>query len=157
MTRKTIFLTLALLAAVSCQKQQYVIYDNPYVYVYYSNDSSLSETSSVLSMSNNLQRTYNVCLSSRRRDTPLTVSYEIVVGDGLTEGVDFEMVTEGSSVTFEPDTYVQPITIKYLRRKVDKTQDNTITIRLTGADSEMQLGIPGAVPKNVTHTIKKTN
>lgn len=155
--KRLIYILLALLASASCEKQQYIIYDHPYVFVKYANDAGMSETSSVLSMSNNLVRSYNFCLSSKTPEEPITVYYEIAVGDGLTEGVDYVLMDEGNSVTFEPGTFVVPISIKYLRRKVDKTQDNTLTIRITGSDPVMDIGVPGSTPKNAFHTIKKSN
>lgn len=148
---------IALFALISCEEPQYMIFDHPYVFVKYAADAGLSETTSVLSMSNNLVRSYNFCLSSKTPDSPITVFYEITHGDGLTEGVDYELMNEGNSVTFEPGTFVVPISIKFLRRKVDKNQDNTLTIRITGTDPVMDIGIPGSTPKNVFHTIKKSN
>ena len=155
--KKYLFIILAFLAFISCEKQQYIIFDHPYVFVKYSNDAAMSETSSVLSMSNNLVRSYDFCLSSKTPEHPITVFYEIVAGNGLTEGVDYEILDKGNSVTFEPGTFIQPISIKYLRRKVDKNMDNTITIRITGSDPVMDIGVPGETPKNSFHTIRKSN
>lgn len=155
--KRLIYIVLAIMAMSSCTKIQYKVYDNPYVYVKFAGDLGQSETSNVMAMSNNLERTYNFCLSSKKLDYPLTVYYEITVGDGLTEGVDFEILSEDRSVVIEPGEFIQGFVIKYLRRKVDKTQDNTLTIRITKTEPEINIGIPGSTPSNVTHTIKKVN
>lgn len=149
---------LAVLSAVSCSKQEYIVYDNPYVYVVWADDASMSETSTILAKANGAVRTYNICLSSKKRDTPLSVNYEILHGNGLEPGVDYETASEKGSVTFAPGTYVASLEIKFLRHTVQKDNDNTLTIRLTGASVDnMTIGMPGETPKNAFHTIKKVN
>lgn len=155
--KKYLFIILAFLAFISCEKQQYIIFDHPYVFVKYANDPGNAETSTVLSMSNNLTRSYDFCISSKTPEHPITVYYEIEVGDGLTEGIDYELLDEGNSVTFEPGVFTQSISIKYLRRKIDKSQDNSITIRITGSDPVMDIGVPGENPRNTFHKITKKN
>ena len=157
MKRKLTLLSLLALCAVSCGKQEYVVYDNPYVYVVWADDASMSETSTIISKAKGAVRTYNICLSSKKRDTPLTVDYEITHGDGLEPGVDYEVAAESGNVTFEPGTYVASLEITFLRHTVKKGADNTVTIRLTGASVDMTLGLPGATPKNAFHTIEKVN
>ena len=158
MKRFLLIACMAVIAAVSCKKQEYVVYDNPYVYVVWADDATLSESSTILSKANGAVRTYNVCLSSKRRDAPLSINYEITHGNGLEHGVDFTVEAESGSLTFEPGVYMATLDIKFLRHTVSKDTDNTLTIRLTGASVEnMTLGLPGSVPKNASHTIKKVN
>lgn len=155
--KKIIGIAFALLVLSSCKKLEYTVFDHPYVFVKYANDNAMSETSTVLSMSNNLIRDYHFCISSKKLNEPVVVKYEITHGDGLNEGVDFELLSAGDTLVFNPGVYVRPISIKYLRRKVDKTQDNTITIRILGSFPEMEIGVPGEKPRNAFHTIKKNN
>jgi len=154
--KRLIYILIALAAFTSCSEIEWKVYDHPYVYVKYANDLNNSETSTVLSLANTTKE-YTFILSSKKRETPLTVDFEIVPGDGLTAGVDYELQQEFSSVVFEPGEYTKNISIKYLKRKVDKTMDNTITIRILGADEEISIGIPGNPPKNASHIVTKKN
>ena len=89
--------------------------------------------------------------------TALVVNYEIVVGDGLQEGVDYELVTTGNQLTFEPGIYDMPIRIKWLAHPVDETKDNTLTIRLTGNSQSLHLGVPGPDGLQKQLVIEKKN
>lgn len=161
--KKTIYIIIAALCLVSCQ-QKYLIYDNPYVYIKWSSDSQMSETSTIMSRAS-ATRTYDIMLSSKRITSPIKVYYEIIVGDGLKEGVDFEIEQAENYVTFMPtdaDTlttqdFTRSMNIKFLRNtSIDKEMDNTITIRLIDADPKIQLGLPGKNARNSFHTIRKT-
>lgn len=110
----------------------------------------------VLSNVNNIN-TYVVSVSSKMLTTALVVNYEIVVGDGLLEGVDYELVTTGNQLTFEPGIYDMPIRIKWLAHPVDETKDNTLTIRLTGNSQNLHLGVPGPDGLQKQLVIEKKN
>lgn len=149
-------LLVASLTAVGCHKFEYKVYDNPYIFIAEEGDATYMETSRVSSRKNNLVKIYDVYFSTKAVDYPVTVTYEIVVGDGLQQGLDFTLDTPGSSLTFEPGTYVKPIQITFLKNTVTSGKDNTISIKLTGADRDVTIGIPGAEPHNVSHIITKT-
>ena len=156
-----------LLCMCACS-QKYIVYDNPYAYIKWAADAAAAESSSIISLSAT-ERSYSIILSSKRPTEPITVYYEIEVGDGLEEGVDFEILSPERSVVFTPvedgpatiEDFTRNVNIKFLRHKVDKTKDNTITIRLTGSDSPVHIGLPGnkegEPAKNSFHTIKKKN
>ena len=110
----------------------------------------------VLSNVNNID-TYVVSVSSKMLTTALVVNYEIVVGDGLQQGVDYELVTTGNQLTFEPGIYDMPIRIKWLAHPVDETKDNTLTIRLTGNSQNLHLGVPGPDGLQKQLVIEKKN
>lgn len=149
---------MAFVAAVSCKKQEYVTYDHPYVFVMWADDVSMSESSTILAKANGAVRDYAICLSSKKRDAPLSVNYEITHGNGLERGVDYEVESESGTVTFAPGSYSDTVSIKFLRHTVKKDNDNTVTIRLTGSSTEgVSLGLPGAIPQNASHTIRKVN
>lgn len=154
--KKSVYAILAALLLVSC-KPEYAVYDNPFVYVKSDSDAGQSETSTVSSNANNLTRTYNICLSSKTPSGPVTVSYEIIVGDGIREGIDYTLATTGSSVKMVPGVYMMPIRVTWLRNKVDPARDNSLTIRITGVSPDMQIGFPGQTPRNVFHKITKVN
>ena len=58
--------------------------------------------------------TYSVYLSSKPLTENLEVNYQVIVGDGLKSGVDFELVTKGSTLTFLPGIYDMPIRIRWM-------------------------------------------
>ena len=95
-------LVIALMTA--CNKEEFSGYDMPFVRI--STETGASSTT-VLSNVRNIN-TYVVTLSSRPLTTPLVVNYEIKVGDGLQTGVDYELVTTGNTLTFEPGVYDYP-------------------------------------------------
>lgn len=103
--KKIIVMLLALVALCGCQKEEFEGFDMPFVKV--TTTTGASQTV-VLSNVNNIN-TYVVSVSSKMLTTALVVNYEIVVGDGLQEGVDYELVTTGNQLTFEPGIYDMPI------------------------------------------------
>lgn len=147
---------IAVLTVSGCRKFEYKIYDNPYIFIAEDGDATYLETSRVSARKNNFVKLYDVYFSTKAVDYPVTVNYEIIVGEGLKEGLDFTLDTPGTSLTFEPGTYVMPIQITYLKNSITSGNDNTITIKLTGADRNVTLGIPGAGGHNISHTITKT-
>lgn len=151
--KKIIVMLLALVALCSCQKEEFEGFDMPFVKV--TTTTGASQTV-VLSNVNNIN-TYVVSVSSKMLTTALVVNYEIVVGDGLQEGVDYELVTTGNQLTFEPGIYDMPIRIKWLAHPVDETKDNTLTIRLTGNSQNLHLGVPGPDGLQKQLVIEKKN
>lgn len=146
-----LFMTVALL--VSCDKQEFDGYDNPFIYIATSTGES---TNTVLSNVNNIN-TYLVYVSSRPLSKTLTVSYEIVVGDGLQEGVDYKILNEGNTLSFEPGVFDMPIRIQWISHTVDESKDNTLTIRLTGNDQGISMGLPGPSGNQKELVITKKN
>lgn len=146
----------AALVLSGCHKLEYKVYDNPYVYIVYSGDGAMSEMSTIISMAIT-SRNYDVCISSKTQEKPIVVKYQVIVGDGLAEGVDYELPVRSDTLTFNPGVFKRSITIDFKRHKVDKTKDNTITLKIVGSDPEMQIGLPGEKPSNTFHTIKKIN
>lgn len=151
--KKIIVMLLALVALCGCQNEEFEGFDMPFVKV--TTTTGASQTV-VLSNVNNIN-TYVVSVSSKMLTTALVVNYEIVVGDGLQEGVDYELVTTGNQLTFEPGIYDMPIRIKWLAHPVDETKDNTLTIRLTGNSQNLQQGVPGPDGLQKQLVIEKKN
>lgn len=96
--KKIIVMLLALVALCGCQKEEFEGFDMPFVKV--TTTTGASQTV-VLSNVNNIN-TYVVSVSSKMLTTALVVNYEIVVGDGLQEGVDYELVTTTTSSPSSP-------------------------------------------------------
>ena len=121
-------------------------------------DENGAQTSRVLSSSNNFVVTYYFSLVSEELKEPLTVNFDLQVGDGLKEGKDFTLQTQSRTITFDPGVYKKPFRINYLSNPVDDSKDNTIKIVITSAsDPSITIGYPGPSAKFSTHTITKHN
>lgn len=146
----------ALLLAASCSdRPDDLLFKDFFVCV---QDENGNASSRVLSSSNNLVNTYYFQLVSEKRDTPLKVDFDIIVGDGLTEGVDYVLQRDIRSIEFEPGVYKKPFRINFKSNAVDPSKDNTITIQITKvSDSGIRIGYPGPNAKFSNHVIEKYN
>lgn len=123
----------------SCSKNEHERYDLRFVHIM-DNESS---TVNVSSKGNSIG-TYNIYLSAPQFLEPVTVTFKITAGAGLTEGVDYELMTTGTEVTFLPGIYDMPIRIRWMAKPVDPSLDNTIKIELLKvSNSSFTLGLPG--------------
>ena len=151
--KKLIYLCLLLTCMVSCTEDEFSGYDTPFIHIATSTGAS---STTVLSNVNNIN-TYNVIVSSHPLSEILTVNYEIKVGNGLQEGVDYEIITTGNTLTFQPGVYDMPIRIRWKAHTVDASKDNTLTIRLTGNNQNIALGLPGQDGLQKELVIEKKN
>ena len=87
--------------------------------------------------------TYSVYLSSAKFTESVELTYEIIVGDGLKAGVDYNLITVGNKLIFLPGIYDMPIRIQWLSNAIDVSKDNTLTIRLVSNDKDYIIGLPG--------------
>ena len=114
-------------------------------------------SSSVLSTADNLVLQYPVRLVSQEREEDLTITFEVVPGDGLQEGVDY-VVPAKRSVTFSNKEYLKYIRINYLKHRVTEGKDNTLVIRLTSSsDPDVSIGYPGPSKRYSYHTVTFVN
>lgn len=123
----------------SCADDGPDVFDQPFVRI----ATSTGTSSQVVMTSARTVGTYTVYLSSRPVTDSLEVNYEIIVGDGLQEDVDYKVVTAQNPLVFLPGIYDAPIRIRWLKSPVDPTKDNTLTIRLTGNSKGYTIGFPG--------------
>lgn len=144
-------LVLATLLAVwSCSVNKMEPYDQPFVVFTYTNSSSTS-----IDELAQTDAQYYIHLSSRRLDTPVSVTVSAIPGNGLQEGGDYEFISQGGTVTFYPGIYDMPFRIRWLANEIDETKDNTLTLRLESSDlEELSLGMPG--PDEVNRTLRIT-
>ena len=140
-------------ALIGCADQEGEWFDEPFVRI--STDTGQSSTV-VLSDVKNVN-TYTVYLSSTPLTEELTVDYEVIVGDGLQSGVDYELVTQGNTLSFLPGIYTMPVRIRWMPHRVDPSKDNTLTIRLTGNSRSFTLGYPGPEHLQRQLVIEKKN
>ena len=152
---RKVFYFLMMVAVWGCADQEGEWFDQPFVRI--ATDTGQSSTVVLTNVRN--VNAYTVYLSSRpmAETDSVTVSYEIVVGDGLQEGVDYQVVTKQNPLVFLPGIYDAPIRVRWLRNPVDPTKDNTLTIRLTGNSKNYTLGYPGPDHVQSQVVIEKRN
>lgn len=138
MKTKSLFPILLLILFSGCNKNEIEVFDHPFIHIMYEGASSITVSSKATVL-----KEYNIYLSSKPLSQDLIVDYEVVVGDGLQEGVDFEMITQGNSLTFLPGIYEMPVRIKWLPNTLDPSKDNSLIIRITGNNLGFTIGLPG--------------
>ena len=137
--RKIILLLTALLTLAGCGKDESVTFTQPFIRI----STETGAASTVVRSNVRNINTYYIYLSSRPLTANLEVNYEVIIGDGLQSGVDFELVNPSNQITFLPGIYAMPIRIKWLEHTVDPNKDNTLTIRLVSNSQNFTMGYPG--------------
>ena len=85
---------------------------------------------------------YTLHYTGPKPSAPIVVNFVVTCGNGLAEGVDYNVATAGGKITFMPGIYEQVIKIDWLPHEIDESKDNTVTISLVSADG-VTLGYPG--------------
>ena len=147
--------SLFLTFQTSCADEEGVWFDEPFVRI----STSTGQASTVVLTNVRNTNAYSVYLSSRpvAENDSVEVSYEVIVGDGLQEDVDYKVVTTQNPLVFLPGIYDMPIRIRWMKNPVDPTKDNTVTIRLTGTNKGYNLGYPGPNHVQSAVVIEKKN
>ncbi|MBR4850762.1 MAG: hypothetical protein IKU97_01730 [Tidjanibacter sp.] len=152
------FAMLVLAAAImwSCYEEPQPL-DKPFVYI---QDEAGGSKMDISAQGNNIVSDLRVYLSCKRFTEPILVHYDVIVGDGLKEGVDFVIQpTTKSPLTFKPGTYDLPVRISWKKSEnFDATKDNTVTITLKEVESnigEFYLGLLGPDHLRSTYVFTK--
>ncbi len=141
---------ITMIFALSCGLNENPPYDLKYVHIMYNNASETTVNSKA-----NTVGTYSVYLSSEEIKEAVVVTYEITIGSGLKENVDYKILTKGNTLNFLPGIYDMPIRIQWLSNPIDKSKDNTIEIKLISTDhQDFSVGMPG--PDKVQSKFKIT-
>lgn len=127
-----------LLLISSCGKEEFAPYNNPFFHIMVDNKGTVE----VLANRKDVVD-YKVYLSAELQFDPIDVEYEITVGNGLKEGVDFDLITKGSKLTFPQGIFERPITIQWKESILDPAKDNRIIIRLISNTKNYTMGLPG--------------
>lgn len=135
---------------VSCGLDELPQYDLKFIHIMQNEASSTT----VSALARRVD-TYNVYLSAPASEESVVVTYEIIVGDGLSAGVDYNIVTQGNTLTFLPGIYDMPVRIQWLPNSVDPAKDNTIKIKLISNDKGYDIGFPGPDSIQSEFTITK--
>lgn len=147
--KKFIGILTAAILCCGCNWHEDVYFDTPFTFILDNSGSSSTTIDSrfgkgVESILTELK--VSVSVSEGRFTEPITVEYEVIPGDGLTEGVDYKIQpSTASPLTFSPGTYTLPVRVMWLKTESpDSSKDNTLTIKLSGSNlKEMELGYPG--------------
>ena len=146
-----LFITIILaLSFQSCNKDIREPYNTSFIHIMLNESSATTIAWNVNAVS-----TYSIYLSSAPLKESVTVVYDIIAGDGLTEGVDYEIVNKSNSVVFLPGIYDMPIRIKWLPNPIDVTKNNSLKIRLISNNKGINLGLPGPDKLQTEFTITK--
>jgi len=151
--KKTVLylLTLCLLGLSGCAKHE-IIFDHPFIYI---TDKHEAMTSTINCMGSTIEA-YTVYFSSKMPNKDIEVYFDIVIGAGLVEGVDFNVLTPPSApLTFPNGTFQREIRVQWFAHTVDRSKDNTLKIILTGNSENHTLGMPGPSQNFIHHTITK--
>ena len=135
---KSFLIALVSLLTLSSCVNEIEPYDNPFIYLS-SNGASSASVSQIAQVAGE----YTIHLSSKSLDEPLVVDFSITPGDGLTEGVDYRVITQGRQATIQPGLYQYNIRIMWLPHKLDATKDNTLKIKLENNSLGFTMGLPG--------------
>ena len=152
MKKNILLIALSAVLALSCTKDL-PVYDTPFFYIATQDGASTAVVGSDVENVN----TYYVTMSSVSRGGNAVVDFYVTPGSGLTEGLDYEVVTQGNSLTFLPGIYRMPVRIRWKEHVLDDSADNTLTITLTGGTDGFCLGMPGPDAKFSQLVITKKN
>ena len=151
MKKNMLFLFIGgLLLFSSCSLEENPPYDLKFIHIMKDEASSTTVSSKANTVS-----TYNVYLSAPASQETVTVTYEIIVGEGLTENVDYKLLTKQTSLVFLPGIYDMPIRIQWYPNPIDPEKDNSIKIRLLTNDKGYSIGLPGPDKNQSEFTITK--
>lgn len=134
----------------SCGLDENPAYDLKFIHIMVNESSAVN-----VSQRANTIGSYNVYLSAPASNETVAVTYEIIVGDGLKEGVDYKLMSNDNTLTFLPGIYDMPIRIQWMANPVDSSKDNTIKIKLISNDKGYTIGLPGPAKNQSELTITK--
>src|SRR5690625_6572790 len=127
----SVFTWVLMILTVSCELDENPPYDLKFIHIMHNNSSEVS----VNAMANTVA-TYNVYLSSGRFTETVTVTYDIIAGDGLEEGDDYEVLNKNRKLEFRPGIYDMPNQIQWHINPVDPEKHNKLKIQLKDNRSE---------------------
>ena len=149
-----ILLLFAALVVAGCAKNELPLFDEPFVYL----ETSSGSDSAVVGADMKAVVTYYIGISCSAFTDPINVSFAVTCGDGLKEGIDYEVLTTGGSVSFLPGIWRMPVRIRWQEHAIDESKDNTVVISLTGTNPDVfTLGFPGPAAKGSKLVITKKN
>lgn len=154
MRLKHMFFLAAAVLLTGCAKNELPLFDEPFVYL----ETSTGSDVAVVGADMQATVTYYIGLSCPAFTEPIGVNFSVTCGSGLSEGVDYDVVTQGNTVSFLPGIWRMPVRIQWKEHAIDESRDNTVTITLTGTSTgTFTLGFPGPAAKGSKLVITKKN
>ncbi len=146
---RLLYLSALLAILAGCNK--YVTFQDYYVAF----DTDISSATAINELGE-FQGAYYVHYCGVLLTETFEVQYSVILGDGLKEGLDYEIVNGSGKLSFLPGIYNIPIRINWLSHEIDDSKDNTIVIRLEGcSNGDIQIGCPGPDRKGAELNIRK--
>jgi len=133
-----LILSLFIALNISCNKELHTPYDHPFFYIHLNQASTMN-----VQATRNETIDYKVYFSTKIQYDVITLKYDVIVGNGLQEGVDFELVSSTKELVFKPGYFEMPISIRWKNNPIDPAKDNTVTIKLISNDKNITIGLPG--------------
>ncbi len=159
MKKFLIMISSVVMLLTGCEATTEHYFDTPFVSI--ADKDKLFTTTFIDKNANNLLSELCVTLVVGRDmfQEPIMVEYELIVGNGLKEGVDFKLQpSTASPLTFTPGTYDMPVRLIWMKNKdFDPSKDNTLEVRLTACSiPEIHLGYlgPDSIRKSFIFTKK---
>ncbi|USD26072.1 hypothetical protein [Flagellimonas marinaquae] len=152
MNKYFILLLISGLVLSSCNKEEFTPFDEAFIHINFNNQDNVEIRSNRRDVVS-----YYVYLSSKPLNQDLYLDYSIIPGDGLTEGVDYEILTKDNPLFFPIGIYRRPVQIRWMEREVDPTADNTLTIQLDSNNQGINIGFPGPDSNQDKLIFKKVN
>jgi len=129
---------VVMMTLTSCNKEEIDVFDEPFVHINFNN---LSEAN--ISSNRKDIVSYYIYLSTKPLKQDMLLDYSIIIGDGLQQGVDFNILTTEYPLVFPIGIYRRPIQIQWLDHDLDPTKDNTLRIKLDSNNLNINIGFPG--------------
>lgn len=128
-----------LLLLVLCACNKFKMYDGPSFFYFDMNQSGSTSINELGSLTSE----YYVHYTGEQASETRTVVFSVTPGSGLQEGVDYQMVTTGTSLSFLPGIIDLPIRVKWLPHALTSAEGNTLTVSLESVnDPKLKLGLP---------------
>ena len=140
------FIIFAVIALI-CSCNEYTLFTGKFVAF----DLASSDVTTI-NEAGDFTATYYVHYSGETPKERFSVEYEVIPGDGLEEGRDYEVETSGRKLNFLPGVFTLPIRIHWMPNDIDPSKDNSVIIRLVSGPEDIILGMPG--PDMVNKEIK---
>lgn len=147
-----IILLLFIPIVYSCGKDEFEPYDVPFIHIM---KDEISTTT--ISAKANVISTYHILLSSKPLTENLIVDFILIAGEGLQEGVDYELLNSSNRITFLPGIYEMPVRIRWMANPLNPGENNSLTIRIENNNLNLTMGLPGAAENQREFTIQKVN
>lgn len=129
---------VALLITAACSKDETKPYDHPFFHIHVSNEDTVFVRFNRKDTVN-----YNVYYSGKLQFEPMDVKYEVVAGNGLQQGRDYQLINTSDTLHFVQGMFERPVRIAWKESPLDPSKNNSLTIRILRNSKNYTIGLPG--------------